>query len=77
MHSNHNLMTIAHIPIQLQIVCALWQKGEKEFPQTLSLLFSKITHHLYQWERQKKGGNVKSAISRTFISLIKLLARSL
>ena len=53
---HNDLFTIAHIPIQLQILCALWQKGEKEFPQTLTLMFSKITSRLFDWEQSKQAG---------------------
>ena len=53
LHSNHNLMTIAHIPIQLQILCALWKKGVKDFPQTLTPLFAYMTKYLLEWEQNK------------------------
>ena len=46
-------MTIAHIPIQLQILCTLWHKGEQDFPQTLTPLFTKIARHLFEWEQNK------------------------
>ncbi len=48
LHSRSNLFTIAHVPIQLQILCTLWQKGEQDFPQTLTPLFSKIVRHLFE-----------------------------
>ncbi len=53
LHSRSNLFTIAHVPIQLQILCTLWQKGEQDFPQTLTPLFSKIVRHLFEWEQNK------------------------
>ncbi len=53
LHSRSNLFTIAHVPIQLQILCTLWQKGEHDFPQTLTPLFTKIVRHLFEWEQNK------------------------
>ncbi len=53
LHSRSNLFTIAHVPIQLQILCTLWHKGEQDFPQTLTPLFSKIVRHLFEWEQNK------------------------
>ncbi len=55
LRSHSDLFTIAHIPIQLQILCALWQKGEKEFPQTLTLMFSKVTSRLFEWAQSKQA----------------------
>ena len=54
LRSQSDLFTIAHIPIQLQILCALWRKGEKEFPQTLTAMFSKVIDHLFEWEQSKR-----------------------
>ncbi len=53
LHSRSNLFTIAHVPIQLQILCTLWHKGEQDFPQTLTPLFTKIVRHLFEWEQNK------------------------
>ena len=55
LHERSDLLTIAHVPIQLQILCALWHKGEKEFPKTLTEMFAKIVDHLFTWEESKRS----------------------
>ena len=55
LRSYSNLLSMAQTPMLLQILCDLWQKGERKFPQTVSSLISKSAHLLFEWERKKKG----------------------
>ena len=55
LRTHSNLLSMAQTPMLLQILCDLWQKGEREFPQTVSSLISKSAYVLFEWEQKKKG----------------------
>jgi HEAT repeat protein len=75
LRGSSDIFTIAHIPIQLQILCALWQQGEKEFPNNLISMFSKITERLFDWEQGKLKGPISEFKKQLLYEVIGEIAK--
>jgi HEAT repeat protein len=74
LREREDLLTIAHIPIQLQILCTLWHKGEKTFPKTLSAMLSKIVAYLFDWEEGKRTAKMPISKKRLLYQALGELA---
>ena len=57
--SNPHFYSIAHIPLQLQMLCARWEQGVEQFPSTLTELYGEMTHLFFCWHYQKKGKDLQ------------------
>ena len=58
--SKQNHFAIAHIPLQLEILCNLWEEGKTEFPETLTQMMERMVSKLHEWQCKRdkdKDGN--------------------
>ncbi|WP_316358185.1 sister chromatid cohesion protein PDS5 [Candidatus Neptunichlamydia sp. REUL1] len=51
-----NLQAISHTPLQLQMLCALWEQGAREcsFPKNLTGLYTTMLTHLFHWNQKEQ-----------------------
>jgi hypothetical protein len=69
LYSHHDLLKLARIPLQLQILSVLWQKEGAKLPQNLSVVLSKITEKLFEWtqRKRKEAGQKEIPRSKKFV----------
>lgn len=57
--ANSTFYVIAHVPLNLQMLCALWESNASRdgFPSTLTGLYRSMTHETMCWQSRKEGGD--------------------
>ena len=71
---------ISHNPLQLQILCSLWESGsnQKEFPVGITGLYQSMINQLFRWEYHRREQDVRSisgATKRSLFSTLGLIAQ--
>ena len=57
-----NLFALSHIPLQLQMLCGLWERGVEKsgFATNISSLYLTMVDQLFNWECQRQGKDLSS-----------------
>ena len=64
--SNPDFFEISHNPLQLQILCSLWESGSGQggFPSGMSGLYQSMVEQLFRWEYRRRGEDAKRCSGR-------------
>ena len=78
--SNPDFFEISHNPLQLQILCSLWESESAEggFPSSLSGLYQSMVEQLFRWGYHRRGedaGSVPEDTKRSLFSTLGLIAQ--
>ena len=77
---NPNFFEISHNPLQLQILCSLWESGsdQRGFPSSLSGLYQTMVEQLFRWEYHRRKEDVRSVpgdVKQSLFSALGLIAQ--
>ncbi len=53
LRANKSLFELAHIPLQLQMLCSLWEQKKEGFASHLTGLYKQMTDQLLRWNAKK------------------------
>ena len=77
---NPDFFEISHNPLQLQILCSLWESGSSQrgFPSSLSGLYQTMVEQLFRWEYHRRREDVRSVpgdVKQSLFSALGLIAQ--
>lgn len=70
-----NFYSLAHIPLQLQMLCAIWDPKVQKFPSTFTKLITMMVDELWKWNWTRQGLNPDSVSPKKKEALFDALGR--